>query len=88
PGSAGAAMTVAHAVAVLVTAALLAGAESALFAVAGALRRIADALPLLLPAAPPADRCPTALPAIAPLPAALRRLLSRVTPRRGPPLLP
>lgn len=85
PTSAGAAMTVAHAAAVLVTAALLAGAESALFAVANTLTRIVGVF-ALVPAPQPADRRPTTPPAAAPLPDALRRLLCRATPLRGPPL--
>lgn len=86
PTSAGAAMTVAHAAAVVVTAALLTGAESALFAAANALSRIVGMFPLLLATPQPADRRPTTLPAAAPLPDALLRLLCRVTPLRGPPL--
>lgn len=78
-------MPAAHAAAVLVTAALLAGAESALFVVAGALGRIVGGLPLLIPA-PRDDRRVVALPVATALPAALQRLLCLVTPLRGPPL--
>ncbi|MGH3904909.1 MAG: hypothetical protein ACRDTE_12070 [Pseudonocardiaceae bacterium] len=86
PTSAGAAMTVAHGAAVLVTAALLTGAESALFAAANTLTRIVGVFPLLMTAPLRADRRPTTPPAAAPLPDALRRLLCRATPLRGPPL--
>ena len=84
PAPSGVAMTVAHAAAVVVTAALLAGAESALFAVAGVLRRIVRALPPQ-PAPVPAAELGAPPPATTPLPVALQRLLRRVMPRRGPP---
>jgi hypothetical protein len=82
----GVAMTVAHAAAVVVTAALLAGAESALFTVAGVLRRIVVWVLPLRPAVRPVVEPATPLPATAPLPMARHRLLHRVSPRRGPPL--
>ena len=85
PAAGAAAMLPAHAAAVLVTAALLAGAESAVFAVAGALRRIVGGFPLLT-TAPRDDRRAVAAPIATAMPAALQRLLCLVTPLRGPPL--
>jgi hypothetical protein len=83
PGSA--AMTAAHGAAVLVTAALLAGAESALFIVASALRRIAGRFRRRAAGLRVVQR-PAPVPPAVPLPAMLRQLLCRVTPHRGPPL--
>lgn len=81
------AMTAAHALAAVVTALLLAGAESAVFAVAGAWRRIVAALPLrggssITPIA-------RAVLAVAPCaePAPLRVLMATLLGRRGPPVL-
>lgn len=84
PVSAGLGMTGAHAVAVVITAALLAGAESALFGMARALRRIARMFPLAATPQPVHRPAPHALVEAAVAPE-LRRLLARVTPHRGPP---
>lgn len=82
------AMMVAHAAAVVITAGLLSGAESALFTVAAAMRRILGALPLLQapPAWPTTVLSPASQPAATSQSAAVRALLGRVTPHRGPPL--
>lgn len=85
--SVGVDMTVAHAVAALVTAALLAGAESTVFAMADVLRRVAGTLPTIPPVRIPVARRPPP-PVTVPLPAVLRELLCRVTPHRGPPAVP
>ncbi len=76
-------MTAAHAAAAVLTALLLAGAESALFAVAAAWRRIVPVLPLrpvLVPETYRAPRFPVAVPVL------VRELHARLPPRRGPPV--
>jgi hypothetical protein len=90
PAPTGPALLLAHAAAVVVTASLLAGADSALFAVARALGRdllgrIAGTLPTLLPASPPPTGQPAPLRPAGALPVALQQMLCRVTPHRGPP---
>lgn len=84
PGAA--AMMAAHAGAVVVTAALLAGAESALFTVAGVLRRIVGVI-VGLRTPQPADHQPTTLPVATPLSAGWRRSCAG-TSLRGPPRSP
>lgn len=80
-----AAMTAAHAAAALLTAALLTGAESGLFAVAAVLRRIVGRAVLRQP--PARETCPPARPpAVPPRPVTLQLLFRTLIPHRGPPL--
>jgi len=77
-------MVTAHAVAVVVTALLLARAEAAVFAVAAAWRRIVAAVPLRLPLPPRRRAGQPVVPAEVPTP--LRLLLATLLRRRGPPV--
>lgn len=83
-GTAGAVMTTAHAVAALITALLLAGAESALFAVAAVLLGLIRLLPPRLPCTRRA-RCRAAVPIGDPPATAMSRRFLVTAPHRGPP---
>ncbi|MBA3575303.1 MAG: hypothetical protein H0W37_10170 [Pseudonocardiales bacterium] len=80
------AMTAAHALAAVITALLLAGAESAVFTVAAAWRRIVAAVPRRVPSPLIPARRPVRPITPADVPAPLRVLLATLLRRRGPPV--
>jgi len=80
------AMTAAHALAAGITALLLAGAESAVFTVAAAWRRIVATVPQRVPSPLIPARPPVRPITPADVPAPLRVLLATLLRRRGPPV--